>query len=649
MSSDSVCRGCGRPVDAGTTLCTACADAPPAAPARDDAPTIARPAPSFSLPGLTFRAPIGEGGMGSVHLAEEIALGRRVAVKMIAERYAADEGVKTRFLREARAMATIEHPHVVRIYSYGEAAGTAYLTMEYVDGEDLATRLRRVGRLGVDETIRLAHQIVEGLEAGWEHRIVHRDIKPSNILIDRRGNARVADFGLAKPIETGGDPSLTQSGYLLGTPQYISPEQAQGKSVDFRSDLYSLGVMLHHLLMGKHPFEASTPVALVAKHLSEPLPPLERERPEVPIELARLIDWMARKNPGERPSSYAEVRERLAAMIASTPPTPVPTVKVPVASWSRGEQLKLAAALLVVAALAVFYAIQFGRGDTAPKDDAAAFEPADPRFALAVAPFYGPDEDSAKEGRVMAALVERAVEKRLGAKNVRIFGIDVTEKPVRDHDAARALGAKLAADAVIWGEALSYRDETEITPQVTILTGKKKAQESDPGERGPMGAADPLSQLEEAPVQPVTLESEAPNQIAMRKMSAAGLGDVALFLAGVHALNKLEKPEKALELFREAPPSEENLRYQVQALVAAGREDEAIPLLEELSRDHSDVSTSAQLGDLYAAAGRLKEAAAAYRAAAESGEAWATTRGFWHAGRLYLKEMYAGPGGPKNS
>ena len=250
--------------------------------------------------------------MGTVYLAEDATLGRRVAVKVISGSVPQDDRARTRFLREARSMATVEHPNVVHVYSFGEAQGRPYLVMEYVEGETLAARIRRLGRLPIPEALDIVRQAALALEAAWEKGIVHRDIKPSNILIDKKDRVRVADFGLAKPASASGDPAVTQVGTLLGTPQYISPEQARGEDVGFGSDIYSLGIVLYEMLAGVPPFQGTTPVAVVAHHLHTPLPPLRERRPETPPGLARLVEQMTAKDSDRRPQSYAALHKAIA-------------------------------------------------------------------------------------------------------------------------------------------------------------------------------------------------------------------------------------------------------------------------------------------------------------------------------------------------
>ena len=171
---------------------------------------------------------IGRGGMGEVFLAEDETLERRVAIKRIAAPLAAEGAARSRFLREARAMAGIEHPHVVRVYAFGEAEGQPYIVMEYVEGETLAVRLTRATRLAVEDALRIAREVTQALAAAWTRGIVHRDVKPANILLDREDHVKVADFGLARP-PRGEDSEATGSGSVVGTPHHISPEQARGE------------------------------------------------------------------------------------------------------------------------------------------------------------------------------------------------------------------------------------------------------------------------------------------------------------------------------------------------------------------------------------------------------------------------------------
>lgn len=654
--SERTCESCGEVVDALSGVCRNCATAVQSAPGRSSPSVTAVTRPDHQtvgpeIPGYRILETAGEGGMGAVYVAEDTTLGRRVAIKVISTR-SSDVQAKTRFLREARTLATIEHPHVVRVYSFGEVGGSPYLAMEYVEGDTLADRIRAAGSIPLDTALRITRDIVDALDAAWERRIVHRDIKPSNILIDRRNRVRVADFGLAKGAHWDSDASLTQSGLMVGTPHYISPEQAQGKEADFRSDFYSLGIMLFHMLTGERPFEGSTPVAIVARHLHEPMPMLRSRRADIPVAVDQLIQWLTQKDPAKRPASHAELLGALDALITRTPTSPLPSfstlaLEPPLSPWRTASiGVAIVAALLAIAAT-LYVAFGPRRPDAGPFRTVAASA----KFVVAVAPFYGPDPDSAKEGRVMAALIERAVAQRLGAQNARVVGIEETKVAVRSHEEARELGSKLAASAVIWGEAFALRRETEIQPHVTLVEEAREATDDASPDSGAETAAllsarrsSTVEALRDTGPAALKLQAEAPNQIELRKTSASGVGDVVVLLAAIHAIEKEGEAEKALRLLREAPRSAETLRYEVQALVKLERIDDARNTLSQaLALDPNDAPSQALMGDLLLAADRLPDAVAAYQRAAALGQPYATARAIWFENKLYWKETYRSP------
>lgn len=257
--------------------------------------------------GLEVLRLLGEGGMGRVYLARDSALDRLVAVKVLKPRLDEDAPSQRRFLREARILATIDHPHVVRVHSLVDVGERAALVMEYVTGHNLAHRIATEGALPSGECLRIVAQACEALSAAWSEGVIHRDVKPSNVLLDEQGQVKLADFGLARPRRV--DAAITlPGGAILCTPHYVSPEQARGVSdLDFRSDLYSLGIVLFEMLTGQRPFAAASPLALVAKHLEEPMPSPRDLRPDVPRGLEELVSWLTDKKPERRPSSYDEL------------------------------------------------------------------------------------------------------------------------------------------------------------------------------------------------------------------------------------------------------------------------------------------------------------------------------------------------------
>jgi tetratricopeptide (TPR) repeat protein/predicted Ser/Thr protein kinase len=591
------------------------------------------------IPGLTVLRSLGEGGMGRVYLAEDETLGRRVAVKVVSERVAADPLARARFLREARALATVEHPNVVRVYAFGESCGSTYLTMEYIEGETLAARLQRAGPMAIEEALRVARQVVAALEAGWEKKIVHRDVKPSNILLDGRGQAHVADFGLAKSLisDADADSSLTAAGSILGTPQYMSPEQAAGRPADFRSDIYSLGIVLYEMLAGVRPFDGATPFEVVAKHIHEPLPPLGKMRPGIPEVVVRLAEQMTAKNPADRPPSYAALRDRLDAA-RNTPATDeAPTNSehqerlAPLGRRSRSLLAGAAASLLVLGGVLTWRA---SRRPLPPS--------AEGNLVVAVAPFYGPDADSAKEGRIMAALVEKAIAQRMAAASVTVLGIEKTGEAIRDHAAARALGERLGAKLVVWGETFALRGETEVQPSLTMVP-RARDRTAGGATRQWMETDASLASLGERTGGSLVVGAQASNQIELRRTSATGVGELVVTLAGVYALYTEDKPEKALKVFEQAPRTSEALRYRAEALLRLRRIDDARRSLDEATAaDPKDCQAWGALGDLHIEADRFDEAVLAYRRASETGEQCSTRNATLYQGKLYARERFTG-------
>ena len=221
-------------------------------------------------------AQIGAGGMSTVYRAFDVNLERRVAIKLLHREIAADSDQLERFRREARAVAQLSHPHIVGVIDAGEDESRPYIVFEYVEGETLKDRIRRLGRLPVDESLAYAIEIARALGCAHAHDIVHRDVKPQNVLIDDEGSAKVTDFGIARSLR---DDGLTADGRVLGTTDYVSPEQALGHDVDGQSDIYSLGVVLYEMLTGDVPFHGENQVSVAMKHVREDLPDIQRDPP----------------------------------------------------------------------------------------------------------------------------------------------------------------------------------------------------------------------------------------------------------------------------------------------------------------------------------------------------------------------------------
>ncbi len=252
---------------------------------------------------------LGGGGMADVYLCEDLTLGRNVAIKVLLQRYLNDPTFVERFRREAKAAAGLNQQNLVSIYDWGEVDGTYYIAMEYVEGETLKDLIRRRGRLSGNESVAVTLQLLAAVDFAHRSGIVHRDIKPQNIMIDPHGTAKVMDFGIARA----GDSGMTEAGSILGTAQYLAPEQAKGYPVDERSDLYSVGVCLYEMLTGTVPFKGDSAVTVALKHVNEvPVEPSELV-PGMPYALNQIVLKAMAKDPADRYQSAAEFARDLRA------------------------------------------------------------------------------------------------------------------------------------------------------------------------------------------------------------------------------------------------------------------------------------------------------------------------------------------------
>src|SRR5690349_11348434 len=259
-----------------------------------------------------LEAKLGSGGMSTVYLARDTTLDRQVAVKVMHREMSEQADQLERFRQEARAVAKLSHPNVVAVIDAGEDGGHPYIVFEYVEGETLKQRINRVGALDPQEALAYAIEIARGLTVAHGRNMVHRDIKPQNILIDAEGRAKLTDFGISRQLEQDG---MTATGRVLGTTDYVAPEQAMGRGADQRSDIYSLGVVLYEMLVGQVPFQADSQVGVAMKHVNEELPDVQRRRPEASAAVALVVERATAKDPGERYQHVGEMIDDLSTAL----------------------------------------------------------------------------------------------------------------------------------------------------------------------------------------------------------------------------------------------------------------------------------------------------------------------------------------------
>jgi serine/threonine protein kinase len=320
---------------------------------------------------------LGRGGMAEVFLARDLRLDRLVALKVLAPELSSDPAFVARFRREAQAAAGLSHPNIVGVYDWGEALGSYFIAMEYAPGRTLAEVIDAEAPLPAKRTALIGAQVAAALAAAHREGVVHRDIKPSNVIVGEEDAVKVTDFGIAHVV---GDAStrLTATGTVLGTPAYLSPEQAEARAVDGRSDVYSLGVVLYELATGATPFQGQTSGALAYQHAREPLEPPSVRNPAVPAALDALITESLAKDPDARPASAEQVRRRLAALadpsdVPASPTEVAATRVLPLPGRDRRLWWGLAAlGAALIAALAVFLAFGRGSGSAQPTTQSTA-------------------------------------------------------------------------------------------------------------------------------------------------------------------------------------------------------------------------------------------------------------------------------------
>ena len=361
-----------------------------------------------------LEAKLGSGGMSTVYLARDTTLDRQVAVKVMHREMSEQADQLERFRQEARAVAKLSHPNVVAVIDAGEDGGHPYIVFEYVEGETLKQRINRVGALDAQEALAYAIEIARGLTVAHARNMVHRDIKPQNVLIDSEGRAKLTDFGISRQLEQDG---MTATGRVLGTTDYVSPEQAMGHAVDQRSDVYSLGVVLYEMLAGQVPFSADSQVGVAMKHVNEELPDVQQRRPELSAAAAMVVERATAKDPDRRYQQVGEMIDDLATALeveaaragsttgeATSVLEAVPPAERKLSSDGRWSRLWLALLVLAFAgAVAAVILISSGNG---PGGGGGALSDKGSPLPLAEASDYDPQGDGEEDPEAVSLAID---------------------------------------------------------------------------------------------------------------------------------------------------------------------------------------------------------------------------------------------------
>ena len=431
---------------------------------------------------------LGKGGMGRVYKVFDKEIGEKVALKLINPEIAADENTIERFRNELKLARKISHRNVCRMYDLSKEERTHFITMEYVSGEDLKSSLRRVGPLSAGKAIFIARQVCEGLTEAHRLGVVHRDLKPQNIMIDREGNARIMDFGIARSLKAKG---ITDAGVMIGTPEYMSVEQVEGKKVDQRSDIYSLGVILYEMVTGRVPFEGDTPLTIAVKHKSEAPPDPRKINAQIPEDLSRVILRCMEKDRKDR---YQSAEQLLAELSNIEKGIPTTERVLPKTKPSTSKEITvtfslrklLIPALIVVAIVAIAVTIMSLVGEK----EVISPPPGKPSLAIMYFDNLADPEDTERLGKIVTNLLitdlsesqylEVVSSQRL-YDILKLLGKEGTK--LIDRSVASEVANKAGAKWMLLGSILKVKPRIILTAQIVeVATGNAIASQRIEGD-----------------------------------------------------------------------------------------------------------------------------------------------------------------------
>ena len=467
---------------------------------------------------------LGRGGMGVVFLATDTTLDRRVAIKVIHPELAPHESITRRFLAEARTIARLRHPNIVTVHAAGSAGGLLYYVMDEVAGESLRQRLTHQGRLPADEVARIVSDLAAALDAAGRAGVVHRDVKPENVLLDEvSGRALLADFGIARAVAAEAGSSSTGQGVAVGTPSYMSPEQAAGEEIDTRSDIYALGVVAYEMLAGQPPFQGPHRV-VVSKHIAERPVPIDRIRPETPRELGAAVMRALEKLPNERWQKGEEFRQAVAG-------------ERPIVPIRKGRRRLLAAGAL--AAVLLLATIALARRSPGPPRGV------NPRQSILVLPFDNlrqePSVEWLRDGSVSMLALNLSQWNDLSVvDHERLHDLLVRHGLKVGDDIGLDMARRLAREAGVWtvvlGDFTPAGDSLHLTARVFDVASGRRVDVAQVGDRP---GADVRPMFDALAAKLLDL-SGAPNEIriGLARSTTQSLEAFRSYLAGVEQLNR---------------------------------------------------------------------------------------------------------------
>jgi tetratricopeptide (TPR) repeat protein/predicted Ser/Thr protein kinase len=552
--------------------------------------------------------PIGSGGMGEVYVARDPSLGRKVAIKMLPVRMAADRDTLSRFTQEARSASALNHPNIITIHEVGTEESAPFIVMEYVEGRDLRALIHE-GRVPVRQVLDIGAQIADGLAAAHERGIVHRDLKPENIMITRDGFAKILDFGLAKvmspaPESTENTLQLdlpgTNPGTILGTVGYMSPEQASGKRLDFRSDQFALGAILYELATGKPAFDGDTAIDTLSAILHKDPPPVTRTNPDAPAHLNDIVGRLMAKSPDDRYSSTRDLarelrllRERVVAEESGFHRRPAKVPRRPIYT-----AVAAAAALAIVIAGVVYVARQRS-------------QPAKPKQYLAVLGFK--DLTGDPNGQLVADGFVETLRTRLAHfPAVQVMPPSATAPPADPRRAARELGANL----VLSGSMMRAGDRLRVTYSVVEPESGREWRDLVEGGVGDLFAvqddvADSVA--EKLNLGATTIERASLDPTVSQRKYLEAIGHLQRYDSeqsldsAISILERLGQSPSVQAALARAYLSKFQITRQPELAAAAGRAAD-----RALQSDPQSVDVNVTLGELRRQTGRYNEAVAAF-------------------------------------